>query len=214
MDILNIDTNFLSKPYARGNLFVTQDYQSTTDYLTSVVGWIQSKSIPERIGVKYYVKSDTSSSVRQLLGSYQKLFESNFLEKDSNLVHIGAHLNIYSYFGPEEYFELDNIAQYGEHNAFVYLFKKGFLKTITWVVPDWFTDTEIADHFAPMDTYIKNGFYIVSINQALRIPIKVVRWSGFIPTQYKFKYYSLILNKNNSKYTPDDVTNLKNIGFR
>jgi len=195
----------------RGNFLVSPEYCSTTDFLARTIRWIEPQNVVKRLNIPYYVKSATASSAKQLLSLYQESFESKYLEMGTNLVHIGSHINIYSYLGAEEYFKLDDVSQYSEHNAFIYLIKKNYIRSITWVTPDGYGPKEIADHFSAMDHYEKNGFHVISINQTLRIPVKVIPFSSFVPKQ-PFKFYSLVLSLNHAKFTSQDVAIFKQIG--
>jgi len=210
--LLNVDMNFINKPEVVGNQLINNDFISTTDIKTMLHRNLKPEAIVKKMKLKHKHRGVITSSTEQILPYYKKLIDKKVLiPKRFSFVNVSSHCNIYSYGGSAEYMGKDEIHDYNHHNAFVYLFKKGYIDKITWVVPDHYTENQIDGHFKAMDFYKKNAYHIISINQGLRIIVQVIKWSQFLTSKYEWKAITLIANPHTAKYTSEDLQELKKL---
>lgn len=210
--ILNVDINFINKPEVIGNQLVNNNFISTTDIKTQLHRNMEPVEIVKKLNLKYKHTGIITSSTEQILPYYQKLIDKEVvLPKKFQFIHIGSHCNVYSYGGSAEYVGKNEIHDFDHNNAFVYLFKKGYIDKMTWIVPDYYTESHIDKHFKAMDFYKKNAYHIISINQGLRLVIQVIKWSQFLTSKYDWKAISIITNKHTAKYKPEDIQELKKL---
>lgn len=212
--LLNIDIDFTNKPELRGNQYIIQDFVGLNDIKTKLNPYMPVDGIIKKLNLIHKYTGQMTNSTEQILPFYQRLIDKGVVEpKKFTFVHIGAHCNLYSFGGHDEYELKKEIHDYEDHQAFAFLFVRKYIDNMTWVYPDYYDEHQLDSHFQGMDFIKRNGYYIISINQGLRFIIKPVKWSNFLPTKYIWKTISIITNKHTANFKPEDLHKLKELIF-
>ncbi len=212
--LLNIDIDFTNKPELIGNQYVSKEFVSSSDIKTNLRKYMDIDEITEKLRFDHKYMGQMTNSATQNLSYYQRLLDKGiFVPKKFSFVTISSHHNLYSFGGHSEYELKNELHDYEPHQAFVYMFKKKYIDTMTWVYPDYFTPEQVDMHFKGMDYVKKNGYHMVSINQGLRLVVKAIKWSDFKTSQYKWKALTIVTNQHTANYKPEDLFKLKNLIF-
>ncbi len=193
--VLSIDTNFFSRPMFKGNGFVKNEY-NVPQNLKKRHNWITIDD------VKQYLPKKIRGSIFRNANS--ELYTLNQYDLSRiQFIHIGMHHHLYSHKGKNEYTHLNNPQQYHDYNIFIYLFQHLQLKKMTWVYPDYFTSSDLAEHFEMFDYKIEKDVYKISF-ATFDVYVRVKRWMDFKQQLKNQQYQLLLLLRNNTSTLKDD----------
>ena len=201
--ILNIDLDFLTKPYYVGNHYLVKEWRSFTDFTTVAKNWITPEEVIEGLKLTEKIKGDTVSSDKQALFSWEKAHAKNTLDFPCRLVNLDAHLDMYAINSEGEYYDNFSMSMFNDYDHLISMFKYGWVDRVDWVVPDYFTKDDTDAQFVflkPVD--YKDGVYSLYVSDNFDVKVKIIKWSEFKEKvdEYSFKYFSLVLNTDKCVY--------------
>jgi hypothetical protein len=190
--ILNLNLDFFIQPYYIGNHFIEDEWISITDFQAKSRSWLDSHVFFSRLKIKEKLRGCNVRDESQVIFHWTKMVEEKVLTpKQFTIINFSAHHDLYIKHEEEYYYTLN--MKYHDSDSMLFPYIQEWLKVTIWVVPDYFTDEDIKNHFKYLSVKEKDGIYEIKLSRDYSIYLKVLHFRKFI-NEYNFKYFSLILN--------------------
>lgn len=210
--ILNIDLDFLTKPYYVGNHYLVKEWKSFSDFKAIAKPWISAKEVVEGLKLKDKMKGDSVASDKQVLFSWEKAYSKRLLDFPCRLVNLDAHLDMYAINSEGDYYDNFSLGMFNDFDHLIALFKYKWVDQVDWIVPDYFTNTDINAQFNFLKPVgFNDSTFELYVSEKFNVKVKIIKWSDFKEEvdKYNFKFMTLVLNEDKSVYN-DEMINTFN----
>lgn len=185
--ILSLDFDFFLDPVYFGDNYAIPEFNSYTDFQAKAKEWLTPKQFIQKLNLKPTKGISLAEGKQQLL--YWRNFFSIAREKPETIVHFDSHPNCYI---NKDYSKIE-ITNFNNFDYLIVPFREHWVKYIYWVVPDYFNNDLIKEHFQNINAIIQPNRINIRVGD-VGVELRIVKWSEY-NLDIDFNYLSVVLNK-------------------
>ena len=183
--VLVLDMDFFTKPVFIGNFYEKKEVANLLDFKGAAKTWMTLDDFLYKMHFQYKIRGASVGKDHETLYYLQRMIDLGQIRpKEFELILLDAHHDSYIYHDKKRYDNLP-ITEFRDWDWLLGTFKFGWVKEVTWVYPDYLDN--------------RDPFRLEAFSK-IHAKINPVKWSGFQPSKYEWKYFSLVLNKDMAVY--------------